>query len=431
MPTYEKVSQTNPNRNLGAQPTRLSRISAGAQSSPSDGRTSRSSSPSHSSTVSQENPVELCLKIAVKGVAWTLFLWCLGLLALVIHELLHFPLSDSWDWYLIFIPFWAGDLAAIFVQARVLVTACSFRFLPNERLALRRYMQEQTTQAVDMNYLPLVQKVVFTVVISVLALILAVVFQVLVCMKLTGNSSSTMVALFPLMLLEALFLLHFCCMRDHSRVSAAAWTLLLLGTFTLTVKFDQPYIVAEKGKGLPYFVAFAPFWALAILFYYLGVQIHINHHRGGYVLSKRQKQALNLYLLGLTMLTCAEVVLSLNEVGLEPVAPQSVACLLFFLAASSASIALFIIIKRNATRLLLTKGYEEPLPLSKTQRGWVPSGGGTETWLLLGAVEQRVRLRALNGNVVSTSSTQSFEMEGGKHFQRTNSGSYADLYENV
>jgi hypothetical protein len=40
-------------------------------------------------------------------------------------------------------------------------------------------------------------------------------------------------------------------------------------------------------------------------------------------------------------------------------------------------------------RLLSTQGYEDPVPLSKTARGWEPSGGGSEWWSLLGELEVR------------------------------------------
>ncbi|CAM9205948.1 unnamed protein product, partial [Heterosigma akashiwo] len=182
----------------------------------------RSPSPDTTSISREENPVELCLKIAVKGLGLTLLLWCIGLLFVALAVC---NAAGRASWAFIFTPFWLGDIMALAVQARVLAAACSFRFLPNERLALRRYLQDQSTRAVDMNYLPLVQRVVLAVAVSVPALLLLVAFQVLLCLRLEGaagamSPSAAAVAL-PLFLAEGVGLAHFCLLRDHSLASAS------------------------------------------------------------------------------------------------------------------------------------------------------------------------------------------------------------------
>jgi len=412
MPRYEKI--TTPEGPPRASARSLSRAKRGRNGV---------GSLSPDSMVREENPVEACLKVAVRGVAWTLSLWCIGLLFLAINAV---DPKFLLNWYMVFMPFWAGDLMAIFVQARVLVSACSFRFLPNERLALRRYMQDQQTQAVDMNYLPLVQKVVFTVVVSVPTLLMVIAFQVLVCMRLTeGAPTAAMVAL-PLFILEGLCLVHFCMIRDHSATSAATWCLLFMATAALTTKFD-----GALGESFPYMVAFAPLWLLNMLFFVMGMQIHVDHCRGLHFLSKRQRVALNLYLGALLISWTAELLVACEETGSLSV-PSVVVPLLFTLASMFCATSIFMVAKRNAKRLLLTKGYEEPLPLSKTQEGWEPSGGGTSDWFLLGAIEQRVRLRS-NGEMETGSSRHSsFEQRGSSsNFHRSDSGSYADLYDDV
>jgi hypothetical protein len=86
----------------------------------------------------------------------------------------------------------------------------------------------------------------------------------------------------------------------------------------------------------------------------------------------------------------------------------------------------------------MSQGYEDPLPLSKTRRGWEPSGGGALRWGLLGPVEVR-QIAGLSGAHLDRPSSGLysrpiansdsdiggvFEREG---FNRTDSGRYDDI----
>lgn len=166
-----------------------------------------------------KNPVEDCLHAGVTGFGWCMVSWLVGvvLLALEYTRTWGHPAAahqrgrnsrpsggspDGPSW-LIFAPFWLGDLLAIVVLARVLSKVASVRFATphRSRNGMRRSTADSRDRStgslnelgsgndahcaivpVNLDYFPLIQRVVVTAVVAFIVLVLAVTEQVLVCL---------------------------------------------------------------------------------------------------------------------------------------------------------------------------------------------------------------------------------------------------------
>ena len=90
----------------------------------------------------------------------------------------------------------------------------------------------------------------------------------------------------------------------------------------------------------------------------------------------------------------------------------------------------------SLSRLMLTKGFEDPVPLSKTSKGWEPSGARNAYWSLLGVISVREKPTQLNtidedrrSHASSVGISSGGEEEGAPehNIRRNDSGSYDDI----
>lgn len=174
-----------------------------------------------------KNPVEECLHAGVTGFGWCMVAWLVGIVLLFIEytrtwghpaadanqSVRNFgsgggrsPDGPSW---LIFAPFWLGDLLAVAVLVRVLGKVASVRFATphRNRSGMRRNADGRdrstgslsdlgggslhgangggsscnTIIPVNLDYFPLIQRVVVTTVVALIVLVMVVAEQVLVC----------------------------------------------------------------------------------------------------------------------------------------------------------------------------------------------------------------------------------------------------------
>lgn len=212
-----------------------------------------------------KNPVEDCLHAGVTGLGWCMVAWLLGfaLLALEYTRTWGHPAApqsgrhgpggspDGPSW-LIFAPFWLGDLLAVVVLARVVGKVASVRFATphRSRNGMRRTSTDSRDRSsgslnelgggndsscvvvpVNLDYFPLIQRVVVTAVGAFVVLVLVVTEQVLVCLWWGGHQKGQgggggggrgpgpFVLAAPVLTLEGLCLLRVLILRTEGLLS--------------------------------------------------------------------------------------------------------------------------------------------------------------------------------------------------------------------
>lgn len=208
------------------------------------------------------NPVEDCLHAGVTGLGWCMVSWLIGVLLLVLDYARRWGAHRNVDSssvsgshqhgppWLIFAPFWVGDVLALLVLARVVSKVTSVRFAaPTRSRGTRRSdgrdrstgslsdMSGHGSNAggcgsgvglgvapVSLDYFPLLQRVVVSAVGGFLLLVVLTVEQVLVCLR-WGRAAGTagvppaMAIAAPLLVLEVFFLLRVALIRTQGWLS--------------------------------------------------------------------------------------------------------------------------------------------------------------------------------------------------------------------
>jgi hypothetical protein len=380
----------------------------------------------------QIRAVSSCLNLATMGLSTTLALWCLGFGAVLIRVANPDLISNSFlnSYWVIFTPFWLGDCVAMVFQVRLLLRAYLLRFLtPEQQVAVRRrYGSISPSEGgsipsiglpaelqglglgplgqstiVDVAYMPLVQRTVFATVMSIPLLLLLIGQQVLACVQLSTLSEysqwskddmkfSMMICLSPLLVLETFGLLRVLLIRTRSVLPLATWFLIFLGTLCVAAKIDgiKEVLLADG----PWIMVLSPFLALIALFGGLVVYIFIGALFRKFELTRSQRVSLLLYFLSLISLTGGIALLAAKPAVLQILdydgeVREEAPVVAIWSAAVLASLGLCIAVEGSMHRLMNTKGFEDPVPLSKTSKGWEPSGARNEHWTLLGMISVR------------------------------------------
>ncbi|KAG5177732.1 hypothetical protein JKP88DRAFT_350592 [Tribonema minus] len=466
------VDSEGPGKNSGSTV-----VSAGAgKSQPREAGGIRLQKPSDAAQV---EAVATILHSATAGVSWTLGLWCLGLGTVMLRaarpELAADPITGTF--WVAFVPFWLGDIMGMAFQVKLLSDAYPLRFItPEQRVLLeRRYgavgggalsntlPQELAGLGIgplgksipcDMAYMPLVQRVAFAALVTVPLLALAIAQQVLACLELSSvaalnaaapgavlHRGNMLVTLSPLLAVEAAALVRMLIIRTRGPLPLITAALLLLGTLSIGAKADG--VSGVLLSDAPWWAVLIPFWVLIAL--YLGVVAHIGMGEAfakRVILSHAQRTSLLLYALallaaggGLGMVVARPILqgLPIWELALHVSAPLGA----LWSAAAMFCLGVCLAMEGAMARLLRTKGFEDPIPLSEVAGHWVKGGPGNENWALLGVVvlnrdnaakEAQAAAATLGGNrSMSESSFGSSAIGGADDRHRHDSGSYDPL----
>ncbi len=373
-------------------------------------------------------------------------------------------------------------------------------------------------KVVSMEMFPLVQTLLRGVLAALPFLACLAATQILFCLRLEAarvgapGRIAVWQALLPVLVYEALGVLGALCLRHGSWQQGVAWALALAATLALALRFSPgawPAISALR----PLWVAFSPLWALEafllLLLAHVALQAGCCARR--YKLNAQHVACMALYAFSLLLAAAAQALVawrracddaldgafpSLVDDGsqsssgsssrgssnsrsagsrpprsAEPPLPpppsaagggapgpglaDALAGIAVFSAAGLACLALYLLAAETADYLVTSHGYEDPLPLSRTAKGWEPTGARTSAWLLLGRIDETARLmrreapgragamgmaamaamggRGRGGQGASAAGRGSRDLDsptrpGAGELQRSNSGSYADLY---
>jgi len=211
------------------------------------------------------NPVEDCLRAGSAGLGWCLLSWFIGVVLLVLEYAKRWGAhrgsrgqgeeqsGDGPQW-LVFSPFWIGDVLALLVLVRVMAKVTNIRFAtPARSRGLRRgdgrvrstgSLSELSGHGtnprngggnggggggpsytpVTLDYFPLLQRVVASSLGAFLLLLVFTAQQVLVCLRWGRDADASgapraLVLVVPLLLVEAFCLLRVVIIRTYGWLS--------------------------------------------------------------------------------------------------------------------------------------------------------------------------------------------------------------------
>jgi len=431
------------------------------------------------------DPLERMIKRALLGFALFLGFTFLGVLLLVLKGLGFDKMSGlarlppaATSYWAIFAPFWVADFVGWVVVARTLTGTCSLRTrgVRDDRRHMARLTAKEAQNTISIEMFPLVQIVVRALLISTPFLICVTAAQILLALSLQGGEKPQVplwLALLPLIIWEALALLSTWCLRTGSFPKALGWFLVLLSTLTLGLRFSIPppqlpdMAWPLAGDEAPLWLAFTPFWALQTLLLFTLLYVALQACCARRLrLTSQHVACLVLYAGSLALLTLASVLVAWRHDAWEAVLDhalrfqnfsETLTGIALFCGVGLAELGLYLVAAEEAEYLITSHGYEDPMPLSRTARGWEPTGARVSNWFLLGRVEETARLMrrgGVAGAVGSAAGAAGRRMAGaakgalresplrggraggsgeggGEPLRRSNSGSYADLYDDL
>ncbi|CAM9608061.1 unnamed protein product [Choristocarpus tenellus] len=367
------------------------------------------------------NPVDDCMNLGAAGFGWCMLLWVFGCLSLLLNfarqsdydegnststrssgfrwGIFHVQDSDGPPW-LAFAPFWLGDIVGFAFLVRLICKVAGVRLAGPTRRGTRRYGTREDSggasgdlRLVNVDYFPLLQRVVVTWISSLLLLITLTVEQVLVCLQWGGGSEApgSLAVATPLLIIEFCCLLRVVLIRYHGWFSGLTCLLLLLLTLLVALRSNP---TAPFLEDVPWLECLAPLWALNLLFLAAAGYLLANICLRRYLLTRVQTVCFTLYCISLVASIFAQVLLIGDErLGVSDLEVQifrlDLPLLLGLFALTVFCLASYLSVEHTISRLIISHGYEDPVPLSKTVSGWEWSGAGTTRWGLLGDISLR------------------------------------------
>mmetsp|Transcript_3965 Transcript_3965/g.11631 ORF Transcript_3965/g.11631 Transcript_3965/m.11631 type:complete len:446 (-) Transcript_3965:182-1519(-) len=394
------------------------------------------------------DPVERSVWLAVGWLRLAWALWLFGIF-LVIVKAADLPHFLSWD--KVFVPFWLGNGAVAVLQVRLLLRAIGcmekgkilsaeeFGRLSRSRRASELAMLEDS---ITEDSAHLVFRGVAGVILSIFILVLVTLAQAMLCLHLMNEQPGLWTCASPVILVQIGGLIQYALIKSSSWRDGAFHGLILLGVLSITHR-----ATAGSEAGMSWAVALVPVWALNLVFLHLVLKVIFKHAMGRYHLQVEQLLCCVLYLLGILLTVSAVAMLAFKDQLPQASTKDPVLWLwlplgTLFFGIACGGLGVFIVIGIHASWLLATKGFGEPLPLSRTEEGWwQPSGQEKSYELCFGILDKRplrpqprtmIEFRTMANNSAKRYGHRSFDPLPGSHSDQYDSGcdsaAFNDLY---
>lgn len=350
------------------------------------------------------NPVEAAIWSSVRYLRGALSFWLFGALLVVLKIA---QLLGNLSWFAVLSPFWFGNVVIACLQIKLVgkVIAC---FTGGGRIfsqdAYRRI--QMSRRQIDQEVLPLsitedlthlVIRGTAGVIVSVPALLLLTISEVLLCAYLETGRPGLWCCASPVLVLQ------FVAVTQYALIKSGNWrsgAFHILGLFLTLSMVRRATLEDFDGNDLssnlpPWPVMLLPLWALNALFLQLIIRVTWRHFFDNYELSAKQLLCCALYFVSTVVATAGEILLA-SEPCLDD--DDVVTCLwlplsTFYFGVFCGGVAVFIVIEVHAEMIIASKGFGEPLPLnlSKSDGFWEAAAEEQSFELSLGVFGSRVR----------------------------------------
>ncbi|OQS01075.1 hypothetical protein THRCLA_05780 [Thraustotheca clavata] len=406
---------------------------------------------------------EKALGVLLNSVTIYVFCCILGLGLVCINADGVLGPGRNWNWCIVFLPFWIGNVIVIIAHIASMRSATMLR------------QWAETDCMSNEPLLPLLRKILLIYAVSVPLFAFLLWSELAFCAILTDmtyRNTSVYFAFAPILGIEAAYIARYLLCKARSTLPGCSWVLIFVFTLMLAYNADivhrrDPETEELPGDQLPWFTVFCPIFVWEFLMFCSLVIVLYSQAAGYYSMGTSQLTATVLYTIALIAGAIGHVML-LEHMELESTS-LDVPSILLFSAWVTGSLALYIISRQEVNKLMATRGGAVPVPLTRTDQGWVTNYAVTDPWMLLGDIPltssglkqrgQRKRtsstiendftsqslmcLRQLFGSRLCSfccclSSRQSFDSNTSDHpegrlknVKRKNSGSYSDFMDNT
>ncbi|EQC40900.1 hypothetical protein SDRG_01965 [Saprolegnia diclina VS20] len=323
---------------------------------------------------------EKALGVLLNSVIMYVFCCILGLGLICINADGVLGPGRGWNWWLVFMPFWLGN--AILLIAH---------FLSMRSATMLRQWAETDCMSNE-PLLPLLRKILLVYAVSVPLTAFLLWSELAFCAimsDMTYRSTSVYFAFTPILIIEAAYIVRYLLCKAKSTLPGCSWVLAFVFTLMLAFNADlihrrNPETDALPGELLPWFTVFCPIFVWEFLMFGSLLIVLYSQAAGYYNMASSQLTATVLYTLALAAGAIGHVML-LEHMELESTS-LDVPSILLFSAWVTGSLALYIISRQEVAKLMASRGGAVPVPLTRTDHGWVTNHAVTDQWMLLGDI---------------------------------------------
>mmetsp|Transcript_33312 Transcript_33312/g.48244 ORF Transcript_33312/g.48244 Transcript_33312/m.48244 type:complete len:483 (-) Transcript_33312:370-1818(-) len=315
-----------------------------------------------------------------------MILWVLSfiLVMLQVIEHGHFVTRNV----LLFIPMWTGSLIGIGAATIISLKICTNPVLVSRERRL--YMRAQGTEAlyqfIDYDSLPLMRRLICWNLVLIVSFIFALVAQVLFYLWFVHAIIGLWHALVPVCILGVLYMSYLYIIEVFSRTACVVFSLVALQMVIFTVKKNDVMLSSSSWS-----VATMPIMLVQLIALRYILIVLANSWSGRYLLSSVQNFFLVVYSIAWLSSIAAQGILLYVDFQIIETFPTeetfqllySCVAILYTASISATVFCLAAVLLIRGRELANCRGFVEPLPLSRSQQGWVVSKSGREQQSLL------------------------------------------------
>lgn len=305
-------------------------------------------------------------------------LYALGCVVGVALVSLNFEgvLGERFNWWLVFMPFWLANVAMVYAHL------ASIRHAKT----LRHWAEVESMGNEPL--LPLLRRIILVYAMSFPMTILLLWSELAFCASLQHTvATSLYICYAPLMVIQMAFVVRYLLCRSDSTLPGTCWMLMFVFTLLLAYQTDtqRRYDFLEMPRPLiSWWLVFAPLFVFEVLMTGSLLLVLYNEFSGIYRLTRWQLAASVLYSLALVAGISGELML-LEQVDYHWGSITFPSGLMFF-GLVCACVAMYIVGRHHVEKLMASKGGAVPVPLTRTEDGWITSHAVVEQWVLFGEI---------------------------------------------
>lgn len=329
----------------------------------------------------EDDAVSLGVRKFGLTISISLLLWLLSYILVMIQILDKGKFSRS-D-FALFIPMWLGSALGLGLVVYISIYVCKSATLVSRerRLFMRAQGVESARDFVDYDSLPLMRRLFCWNVVMMLSFFLAFITQILYYLWFVERLIGIWHVLVPLSFLIFGYLIYLYVMAIFSIKACLIFTFGVVQLFLFTSKMNH-HLVNSTWSDLT-----VPLDTILITGYVHMGKIIYNTIIKYYILTPLQIFCLSSYSIALVLLTISQSIVlheEMSENGFNSNAP----CVIWVLVVPLITISSIGLFLSYCRKLANSRGYNSPIPLAYTKKGWVAAPGGKRRdSLLLGSIE--------------------------------------------
>ncbi|TMW56771.1 hypothetical protein Poli38472_006781 [Pythium oligandrum] len=282
-------------------------------------------------------------------------------------------LGDRVNWWLVFTPFWVANVALFVAHISSL----------GHTRQLRHWAELESMSNEPL--LPLLRRIVMIYAVSFPLSVLLLWSELAFCARLQDPGTGLYICYAPLMVIQVAFFVRYLLCRSDSTLPGVCWMLMFAFTLLLAYETNSQHITPHGDRfALSWWTVATPLFVFEGLMACALIVVLYHEFSGVYRMTRWQFGASALYLLALMSAVTGQLML-LENIDYHWGTITFPSALIFF-GLVCASIGMYIVGRHHVQELMASKGGAVPVPLTRTNQGWITNHAVTEHWILFGDI---------------------------------------------